>query len=75
MKTFLIVDTSSYMHKAYHGYGMRYKQNWVAIGLASYLKKLIDAYKPTYLLSAEDTKSNAFLRRQLYPKDKSSRIG
>ena len=75
MKTFLIVDTSSYMHKAYHGYGMRCKQNWVAIGLASYLKKLIDAYKPTYLLSAEDTKSNAFLRRQLYPKYKSSRIG
>lgn len=75
MKTFLIIDMSSYMHKAYHGYKMRYKENWVAIGVASYLKKLLDVYKPEYIVSAEDTKSNAFLRRQLYAAYKSNRVG
>ena len=75
METLLIIDTSSYLHKAYHSYGMRYKKNWVAIGVATQFKKLIDFYRPHYVVSAEDTRDNAFLRRKLYARYKSDRIG
>lgn len=75
METMLIIDTSSYLHKAYHSFGIRYKKNWVAIGIASHFKKLIDYYNPHYVVSAEDTRDNAFLRRKIYPKYKSNRHG
>ena len=80
MKTFLIIDTSSYIHRSYHGYREVYplknkdgKPIWVSYGLIKKFHELIDYYKPDFIASCEDTRDNSFLRRKIYPGYKSTR--
>lgn len=82
MSTLLIIDTSSYIHRAYHGYKEKYplrdafgKPIWVAFGLIKKFNELIEHYNPDLVVSCEDTRDNSFLRKKLYPDYKNKRTG
>lgn len=82
MNTLLVIDTSSYIHRAYHGYKEAYpikdingKPIWVAYGIIRKFHELIDHYKPDLVVSCEDTRDNSYLRRKIYPNYKMNRVG
>jgi DNA ligase (NAD+) len=82
MHTLLLIDTSSYIHRTYHGYkhfdplkNIDGKPFWVPYGVIKKFQELINYYKPDYVISCEDTRDNAFLRRKIYPLYKDDRIG
>ena len=82
MSTLLILDTSSFIHRAYHGYRHinpiknKYgKPIWVSYGVLMKFRDLIRHYKPQFVVSCEDTRDNAYLRRKIYEGYKDNRKG
>ena len=63
------------IHRAFHN--MYYKGKvidkynrpaWVPIALCRNLNYILNEYKPDFVLSCEDRRSNSLLRRKIYPK-------
>ena len=78
----LILDSSNLIHRAYHNpafKGRIFDKNnnpaWLGIILARKLQEAVKSYNPKYIVSCEDRRSNALLRRKIYDGYKSARVG
>lgn len=78
----LILDSSNLIHRAYHNPAFKGrifdKDNnpaWLAMCLARKLKEIVESYNPKYIVSCEDRRSNAWIRRRLYQGYKAARVG
>ena len=78
----LILDSSKLIHRAYHNPAFKGrifdKDNnpaWLAMCLARKLKEIVESYNPKYIVSCEDRRSNAWIRRRLYQGYKAARVG
>ncbi|MCD6045579.1 MAG: polymerase [Gammaproteobacteria bacterium] len=73
---FILVDGSSYLHRAFHALpplvNSQGQPTGAAYGVINMLRKLINEYNPTYLVVVFDAKGKTF-RNDLYPQYKANR--